>query len=309
MKLQEFKSQVMSGTLKSVYVFVGEEIGIINAYLQQISKQKALDIMRKDTVREAMAEADSKGFFASEPKIYVVRGDKDFQKEEKVWDSIQLDGSMLILLYDKIDSRLKFGKHFKDVTVEFEKLDRTILARYIQKKVDMSTKYAEYLAEICGDSYDVCMLECDKILDYMKAIKKDNAPATFKKLVEDGTIYQSQETDVFAFTNAVCNRDILEAFELGQLLLDSGVSSITALGTLYNSMKAVMLIQCCEGSNIAEITGLDNGAIYYNKSKVGKYDTYDLVQAVKLISKTVSDVKNGLIDDCYALTYVLINIL
>ena len=86
-------------------------------------------------------------------------------------------------------------------------------------------------------------------------------------------------------------------------------SSINILGTLYNSMKSVMLIQVCESKNISEVTGLDNRLIYFNKKYVGKYSSGELVKAIKLISKVIEGVKNGWIDDVYATKYVLVNIL
>jgi hypothetical protein len=70
-----------------------------------------------------------------------------------------------------------------------------------------------------------------------------------------------------------------------------------------------LLIQCCTGRNIADITGLDNGAIFYNKKRTGNYSTKELVRAVKLISRTVDDIKSGHIDDVYATEYILVSLL
>ena len=49
--------------------------------------------------------------------------------------------------------------------------------------------------------------------------------------------------------------------------------------------------------------------IYFNKGYVGKYSDTELVRAVKLIMKTVSDIKGGRIDDMYATKYVLASIM
>lgn len=128
-------------------------------------------------------------------------------------------------------------------------------------------------------------------------------------MLKSGVIYQPEETDVFKFTEAVCNKNKRLAFELEQVLMANNNSSINILGTLYNSMKSVMLIQVCEGKNISEVTGLDNRLIYFNKKYVGKYSSGELVKAIKLISRVIEGVKNGWIDDVYATKYVLINIL
>lgn len=316
MNLMDLKSDIVGKNIKNFYIFVGDEIGIINIYLEQIAKVKSLYIIREETVADVWGKVSVRGMFASEPAIYVVRGDKDFQKQEQSWDNLvnSIKDSILVLLYDKVDSRLKFGKHFKDSIVQFDKLDKPVLEKYVAQKLKCNGEFIGKFVDMCGGSYDVCMLECDKLLTYQKSTEdRDGWVSTlqdcFKALVNDGTIYQSQETDVFQFVDAVCNRQEERAFILSRKLLEDGASSINLLGTLYTSLKAVMLIQCCTGSNIAEITGLDNGTIYYNKKRVGKYSTGELVRGVKLISKVISDVKSGYIDDAYATDFILTTIL
>lgn len=316
MNLLDLKSDIVGKSIRSFYIFVGDEIGIINIYLEQMSKVKSLDIRREEAVSDVWGKVSTRGMFSSSPAIYVVRGDKDFQKQEQAWDNFvsQLGDSVVVLLYDKIDSRLKFGKHFKDSIVQFDKLDKPVIEKYVSQKLGCNGEFISTLVDICGGSYDVCMLECDKLLTYQKSTEdRDGWVSTlkdcFKQLLKDGAIYQSQETDVFQFVDAVCRRASEESFSLSSRLLDDGASSINLLGTLYNSLKAILLIQCCTGSNIADITGLDNGTIYYNRKRTGKYSNSELVQAVRLISKVVEDIKSGYIDDAYATDYVLVTIL
>ena len=316
MNLMDLKSDIVGNSLKNFYIFTGDEIGIINIYLNQMAKVKSLRILREESVVDVWGKASVRGMFASEPAIYVVRGDKDFQKQESSWDTIVsgLKDNVLILLYDKLDSRLKFGKHFKDYVVQFDKLDKPVLVKYVAQKLKYNGEFIDKFVDMCGGSYDVCMLECDKLLTYQKGTEdRDGWTATlpdcFKRLVQDGTIYQSQETDVFEFVDAVCRRDANLAFSLSSRLLEDGASSINILGTLYTSLRAILLIQCCTGSNISEITGLDNGTIFYNKKRTGHYATSELVRAVKLIAKTVEGIKSGLIDDVYATDYILVSIM
>ena len=316
MNLMDLKSDIVGKQIKNFYIFVGDEIGIINIYLEQIAKVKSLDIMRYESVQDVWGKVSIRGMFACEPAIYVVRGDKDFQKQENVWDIVTngLKDNVLILLYDKIDSRLKFGKKFKDSIVQFDRLDKPVLERYVAQKLGCNGEFISDLIDMCGGSYDVAMLECEKILTYQVSTEdrdgwKSTIKDCFKKLVEDGTIYQSQETDVFQFVDAVCKREAKLSFDLADKLIEDGASSINLLGTLYNSLKAIMLIQCCTGSKIAEITGLDNGTIFYNRKRTGYYNVRELVNAVKLIGEVVQNVKSGYIDDEYATTYTLTSIL
>lgn len=315
MTIIDLKDQIIKNNLSNFYIFTGTEIGIINIYLQQMSTKLGLPITRADSVLSIYGKCQGGSLFGDSTGFYVIRDDRDFMKQEQLFDTIKtsIRKNVIVLLYDKIDSRLKFGKHFKDDIVAFEKLTPNVLKSYIKKEIPLADKNIETLMEVCGGSYDMCMLEVDKIKQYTDSLyllcNKKDYDAGFSELLKCGVIYQPEETDVFKFTEAVCSRNKRLAFELEQVLMANNNSSINILGTLYNSMKSVMLIQVCEGKNISEVTGLDNRLIYFNKKYVGKYSSGELVKAIKLISKVIEGVKNGWIDDVYATKFVLVNIL
>lgn len=315
MTIIDLKDQIIKNNLSNFYVFTGNEIGIINIYLKQMSNKLGLPITRADSVLSIYGKCQGGSLFGDSTGFYVIRDDKDFMKQEQLFDTIKtsIRKNVIVLLYDKIDSRLKFGKHFKDDIVAFEKLTPNVLKSYIKKEIPLSDKNIETLMDICCGSYDMCMLEIDKIKQYTDSLyllcNKKDYDTGFSELLKCGVIYQQEETDVFKFTDAVCNRNKKLAFELEQVLMANNNSSINILGTLYNSMKSVMLIQVCESKNISEVTGLDNRLIYFNKKYVGKYSSGELVKAIKLISKVIEGVKNGWIDDVYATKFVLVNIL
>lgn len=315
MTIIDLKDQIIKNNLSNFYIFTGTEIGIINIYLQQMSNKLGLPITRADSVLSIYGKCQGGSLFGDSTGFYVIRDDRDFMKQEQLFDTIKtsIRKNVIVLLYDKIDSRLKFGKHFKDDIVAFEKLTPNVLKSYIKKEIPLADKNIETLMEVCCGSYDMCMLEVDKISQFVMSGEIRGYDMTydeaFTDLLECGVIYQPEETDVFKFTDAVCNRNKKLAFELEQVLMANNNSSINILGTLYNSMKSVMLIQVCESKNISEVTGLDNRLIYFNKKYVGKYSSGELVKAIKLISKVIEGVKNGWIDDVYATKFVLVNIL
>ena len=321
MTIIDLKDQIIKNNLSNFYIFTGTEIGIINIYLQQMSNKLGLPITRADSVLSIYGKCQGGSLFGDSTGFYVIRDDKDFMKQEQLFDTIKtsIRKNVIVLLYDKIDSRLKFGKFFKEQTVVFEKLSPNVLKTYVKKACPgLSDNHCEQLIGLCNGSYDLCMLEVDKIQQYCQysfsnKVKMNNDMTTedksFIALLNSGVIYQPEETDVFKFTNAVCSRYKDEAFKLEKILRDNGTQSINMLGTLYNSIKSIMLIQCCNGQNICEVTGLDNRQVYFNKKYCGKYSTIELVNAMKLISRVIDGIKNGWIDDIYATRYVLCNIM
>lgn len=300
----------MHNQLSNLYVFTGTELGIQKIYLEQMSKVLNKPIVRADSVLSIYSKCTSRSLFGNTSCFHVIRDDMDIMKEEKVYTELsnEIGDNYIVLIYEKIDSRLKFGKFFKDRTINFEKLALNVLKAYIRKVCPLNDKNLELLADKVGGSYDLALLEADKINQYSKAANID-VDKSMMHLLQTGVIYQPEESDVFEFTDCFMNRNVNATFKVGQNLLNNGIQAINILGTLYNTMKSVLLIQVCEDSDVCGTTGLDSRQVYFNKKYVGKFGTDRLVNSVKLIARTVSDIKNGKIDDFTSLYYIVVNTL
>lgn len=308
MTIIELKDEIIKKQLKNFYIFVGEEIGIINIYLNQMSKVLGLPISRPDKVVDILDTLSTPSMFGPEINFYAIRGDEEFTKQDKVFDTFinTVGSNTVVLIYTKLDSRLKFVKHFEDRIVKFEPLAHNVLCNYIKKESGLSDTHVEELSNKVNGSYDLAMLEIDK-LRFSSIKDKDKA---FRQFVDSGVIGDMEQTDVFKLADAVCSRRKSDSIRIARNLINNNVSSITILGTLYNSMKTVLLIQVCENNDIAGTTGLDNRQIYFNKKYAHqKYQSSELVKAVKLLGQTVSDIKSGVIDDSFATIYALTHIL
>lgn len=307
MTIIELKEHIMKKSISNFYIFTGEEIGIMNIYLNQISKVVDMPVTRVDSVLSIIDTLSTPSMFGPKQSLYVVRNDTDFYKEEKSYTDIKnrLGKNILVLLYTKLDSRLKFAKTFSQDIVVFEPLAHSVLCSYIKKESGLSDENCEELSNKVSGSYDLAMLEIDK-LKHSSIKDRDKA---FKKFVEEGVIGNLEQTDVFKFTTAVCSKKRTESIELAQSLISNGASSINILGTLYNSLKTVLLIQVCSNKDISGTTGLDNRQIYFNRPFVGKYSSAHLVYAVKFLADVIDKIKSGRIDDSTATMYALTHIL
>ena len=308
MTLIELKDAIIKKSLGQFYVFVGEEIGIINIYLNQMSKVLGLPIQRVNSMLDIIDTLSTPSMFGSDTNFYVIRGDDDFIKDEKNYAGIdkQLGKNYVVLVYTKLDSRLKFCKHFDTQMIKFEPLAHSVLCNYIKKESGLNDSNVEELSNKVFGSYDLAMLEINK-LRYSSITDKDKA---FRIFVDKGVIGSLEQTDVFKFTDAVCRRSKNESIEIAEKLISNNISSINILGTLYNSMKAVLLIQVCESKDVSGTTGLDNRQIYFNKKYVNrKYSSEELVKSVRFIASVIENIKNGLIDDNKGTMYALMHIL
>lgn len=310
MTLADLKTQIIRKSLSNFYIFVGNEIGIMNIYLEQMSKVLNLPIVRADSVKSIYGKCTVKSFFGDVDSMYVIRGDDDISKHEDVYTNIkkEIGKNVIVLLYEKIDSRLKFGKYFKEDTVEFEPLTTMVLSTYIKKLCPLKDKNLEKLSNIVCNSYDLSLLEIDKINRYSE-IMGISVDDSLDRLISDGSIYIRQEDNVFDFVDVVMLRQSKKSFSMLNNLLRDGGNSVNILGVLYNKVKSVLLIQICENGDIERTTGLDKREIYFSKKYLNIYKDYELVYMLKLIAKTIDDIKNGVIDDMYATHTVLVKIL
>lgn len=307
MNLVDLKKQIVSKNMSNFYIFLGNEIGIMNIYLEKMSNMLAMPIVRLESVLTAYNKCTTRSMFGNEDSIYVIRGDLEITKHEELYSGIQNDlgKNIIVLLYDKLDSRLKFGKHFKDCTIVFEPMTTDVLCKYISKS-GLSNRNSEKLSNIVQNSYDVSMLEVDKIKQYADATNLD-MDKSFDELLRQHVIYIPQEYDVFQFVDMVMNRNKVNSFRMLNSLLENGGNAVNLLGVLYLKVKCVLLIQVCENDDICGTTGLENREVYYNKKYVGKYTPAKLVDTMKLIARTVDDIKQGRIDDTVATQLVLVS--
>ena len=99
----------MKNQLSNFYIFTGTELGIQKIYLDQISKVLNLPIVRAESVLDIHNICTTKSLFGATNSIYVIRDDKEITKHEEIYKTLSNDirGNVIILLYEKIDKRLK----------------------------------------------------------------------------------------------------------------------------------------------------------------------------------------------------------
>lgn len=304
MTILELREDIVKNKLKHFYIFVGEEIGVINIYLAEMSNKISLPITRTDCVARIYSEMGD-NLFGQTNNFYVIRDDKEFAKDG-AFDTIEQDvgDNYVVMLYDKIDSRLRMGKVLKDNIVNFEKLSPTFLENMVMKELCLRGDRAAKLVGLCDDCYDLILSEMDKIKQYSES-KNIDYTESMDTLLHNGMICTKEDVTVFNFAEAVMCRKINIAFHNASILYNNGIDAITALGTLYATMKNVLLVQICEDDDIPGTTGIDSKQVYFAKKNVDHYSAETLVYGLKLIARVIDGIKSGTIDNTYAIPYVI----
>jgi DNA polymerase III delta subunit len=319
MKLHELQKQIVSKKLDKVYVFTGEEIGVMDIYLDKIYSIVGCDVVRMESVQEAYAKMTQRRISGA-PRCFVVRDDKEFLKQDKIWNTVftlaDKSPDYLILIYSSIDKRSKFYKQNTEKLTEFEKLSPELLAKYISKELPgIKERDAYKLAEICECNYSRILLECDKIRHYAHRTQKSNGVVDFGKamniLIEQGVIFQPIGDITFKFTDAILTRDYKNTSRYLREARQKGESEVMILSILYNGFKQILMVQGLgrDQRDAVRRTGLTPWQVKMAQKKQGHYSISELIKALKIIRFVEMGIKTGQIDADVSLEYVIVNIM
>lgn len=322
MKLHELQKQIVSKSFDKLYIFYGEEVGIMDVYLSKIYSTLGAEVLRVETVQEAYTKMNQKRLSGG-PRCFVVRDDKEFFKTDKVWSkvfsAVQSSPDFLILVYSSMDKRSKFYKQNTSTLTEFEKLSPDILAKYIEKELpSIDSKSATKLAEICECSYNRIMLECDKIKHYVSSGGKSgwfdgpvNYSVILDMLLEQGVIFQPIGDITFKFTDAILTRDYQNASRYLREARLKAEPEIMVLSILYNGFKQILMVQGLgkDQSEPVKRTGLTPWQVKMAKEKQGHYSIKELIHALEIVRFSERAIKTGQLDAEASLEYVIVNIM
>lgn len=319
MKLHELQKQIVFKKLDKVYVFTGEEIGVMDIYLDKIYSIVGCDVVRMESVQEAYAKMTQRRISGA-PRCFVVRDDKEFLKQDKIWNTVftlaDESPDYLILIYSSIDKRSKFYKQNTEKLTEFEKLSPELLAKYISKELPgIKERDAYKLAEICECNYSRILLECDKIRHYAHRTQKSNGAVDFGKamniLIEQGVIFQPIGDITFKFTDAILTRDYKNTSRYLREARQKGESEVMILSILYNGFKQILMVQGLgrDQRDAVRRTGLTPWQVKMAQEKQGHYSISELIKALKIIRFVEMGIKTGQIDADVSLEYVIVNIM
>lgn len=316
MDVAELRAKIKNNEVPNFLAFTGDEWAVQKLYIEQIAKRNNLETSYVDTVYEIIPKLGNKTFITNKNKLYLVRDDDKFLKDEKGWANIEnlLGDNVLILLITKLDKRIKFASKYKSTIIEFTPLNNQNLKKYIAKNIQLSDKNMDRLIEVCESNYGRILLEIDKCNCYScYALTHDgydmDGNEAFETLLADGTIYTPPKDAIFDLVDAILDRKIKITFDLLEQCKAIGESSFAILTVLFNNAKAVLQVQTCTKHDIAKSTGLTGWQILNAKKHLNVYSNKELEFMLKFISNVVHGIKVGTIEEQYVLDYILVRVL
>lgn len=310
--LPKLKEQIDQRETNNIYVFTGEETVIRSIYIEKIAKATNTKLTRIDAISQVFSKLKSNAMFDVE-SCYVVYDDRDYLKQEKVWQKLLSEKAQgkntVIFVYEKLDKRSKFYKAHTDVIVEFEKLSIDVLVKHTKKETELSDVSARQLVTMCGMDYGRIMTECSKLNTLAKA-SKTHIEKAFTQAQNENLIYQPPEEVIFNFIEMVLRRNFSKLFFNLKQLVEKEENPLAIISLLYSNFRSVLLVQSAGSSNnLTASTGLTAWQIKMAKEKQGYYSVGELVHAVKTIRSVEKAIKTGDIESKIAIDYLLINVL
>lgn len=296
MEIVEFKKQIVSKDLKPFYILTGEEIGIMNIYLNQLPGK----VVRANSISSVWNKLTNRGI-VTERTIYIIRDDADFLKSEKIQKRVgDIKHATLILCYTKLDKRGKFYKRFKDDLVLFEKLTTNQLVnQFVNKYPKFNDLKIQYVVELCDNDYS----RIDNELDKLSRIEITDFTRDAEAL-----IYRKPEVDVFAITNAVVQYELPKAMKLACIYVQNGESSLPLLTMIYNNFKNAAKIFLTKSKSVtAEELGMKPFQLG-NIKKNFNYPDESITSAMKVIGEAIEGIKNGRYNESNALYIALLKL-
>lgn len=220
----ELKKDIINNNLKRFYILLGEEIGLMNIYINQINQE----VVRENSVASVWTKLVQRSIVKNE-KVYVIRDDKDFISNEARWKKLnEVRYGTLILLITKIDKRSKFLKAYPEHVIEFEKMTPAQLSKHFSSKYQVAKPLLEKVIQLCENDYSRIDNELDKL---------SRVPNVSMEHVEL-LVHTQKEFDVFGTVDSVISYRVEEALYKVDTMFARGESPLGFLTMLYNQFVA-----------------------------------------------------------------------
>lgn len=275
--LVAFQKDIRTNNLKPFYILYGEEIGLMNVYLNQMG-----NVVRETSVSTVWKTLTQKGLVPNY-RIFAVRDDKEFLSNESRWKRLpDVRYGTLVLMVTKIDKRSKLLKAFPDNCVEFEKMtDAQLKRHFVSKYSTIDSDMIDMVIQFCLNDYS----RIDNELDKLSRLKKVDAD------VVETIVKHKTEIDIFSLVDDVLEYRPEQAIMKVTELLAKGESPIGLLTLLYQNFNNACLVLGADDPKEANL-GIKQfliNKIVYNF----QYELDSAFEGMAILGQAIEGIKNG----------------
>ena len=306
-----------------IYVFIGNEINIINKNQEELIKELNIsNIIKLDYTDLSIMDVINEACFVdlfNERKLIIVSNFSFKKMKEKDEDEFMryienMNDNVIIFkcIDESLDNRKKLIKliNEKCKVVNCEKLDYKSLNTYItnmfkEKGYNINNNQIYKIMTLCEYNTDLTINEVTKLMLY----KGNDTQITNADI--DAVISRSYEKEMYNFIDNVMRRSLSKSFDSYNLLKGS-VDEIVILDSLAKEIRQVYQIKELTGKmndgGIMSVTGIRSSfSLQKKKEYINLFTVDELLNGLYLLSNADIDVKINGIDKSKVLESFLIN--
>lgn len=306
-----------------IYVFIGNEINIINKNQEELIKELNIsNIIKLDYTDLSIMDVINEACFVdlfNERKLIIVsnfsfKKMKEKDEEEFMRYIENMNDNVIIFkcIDESLDNRKKLIKliNEKCKVINCEKLDYKSLNTYItnmfkEKGYNINNNQIYKIMTLCEYNTDLTINEVTKLMLY----KGNDTQITNADI--DAVISRSYEKEMYNFIDNVMRRSLSKSFDSYNLLKGS-VDEIVILDSLAKEIRQVYQIKELTGKmndgGIMSVTGIRSSfSLQKKKEYINLFTVDELLNGLYLLSNADIDVKINGIDKSKVLESFLIN--
>ncbi len=342
MSYQQIIEDIKGNDVKKIYIMYGEEGYLMEEAVKRLKQQlispdfeslNFLAIEGKELEVDRLIDACETLPFMAERKLVVVKAFEGLQgKKKTISDAAEAalidyigkipDFTCLVFYgLSSVDSRKKLVKEAtkQGRTLNFERLKENELSKWIsgkfkdhkkeaqQKEIAYMINHLDYLGKNAGQNLFDIENEIEKIIGYM------GEEGLLKQQHIEGVSIFRYQNDIFKLMDAIAGRNLSEALERLNHMLDEGEVAIRLMVTLSNQIKNVLSAKLLleEGYNpkmIASKLGLHPFVASKAAAQSNGYTIKRLRELLNHFLNMDLMMKSGRIKDRIALELIIVEI-
>lgn len=288
MTIEDLENELKLNKLRSLYLFYGEELFLLESSLKKIKtifgktiKGINYILIDETNINELISDIDTPSF-GYDKKLIIVRNSGLFRKEGKrknaeltklkeklntyINENIEMINSSVVIVFIEDDVQKqelvstieRYGTSVKfdlQKPIQLEKRIKTICNAY---KVNIDNSTLKYFIESCGTNMQELINEIRKLIEYA------GENGTIKKEDIDKLSIKKLESIIFELTDNLGRKKIKEALEVMNNLIYSKEPIQKILITLYNHFKKLYFVTLSLNSNknLVEVLNLKPNQIF-----------------------------------------------
>lgn len=313
--VKDLNQHMENKNLQPIYVFTGEEHGLISQYITDIKGRfKTVVEEEKDGIERVIEDSKYNSIFGG-GKLYILRETGLFNKQpdEKFINFLvkmfKQKTNVCIFIESDINRNLRQCQSLgEQMIIEFKRLSEEQLIKFVSSILEKNGKrmlkdLTRYFVDQCDYDYNTIINEVTKLLNYVQAkeIKVDDV-----KYV----VSRSTRSIVFDLVDHIVRQQYQKALDMYELLINKKESPILILTLVYRQLKLLYQIKLlkAEGYRVNDIAdACDSKPFIIEKSmNMCDFDSDKLLKLMLKCSEMDWKIKTGQIKDTLAIECLIL---